>query len=54
MVKFYRKLWRSCTGYHGISLPGEVVAHLNLEFGGMCSLELRDGEVVIRPVKECA
>lgn len=53
MVRFYRKLWRSCQGYHGVSLPLEAVAHLGLESGGMVSIDTTiDGKIIITPVKE--
>jgi len=52
MVRFYRKLWRSCTGYHGISLPCEAVAVLGLEDGGMVNIDATDGKLTITTAKE--
>jgi antitoxin component of MazEF toxin-antitoxin module len=47
LVRFYRKLWRSSAGYHGVSLPIEAVAALGLEFGGHVALDVTEGKIII-------
>jgi len=51
MVRFYRKLWRSISGYHGCSLPIEAAAALGLEFGGMVNIDVENDKIVISRVK---
>ncbi len=51
MVRFFRKLWRSCAGYHGVSLPIEAAAAIGLEFGGMVTVDVENGKIIISKVE---
>jgi hypothetical protein len=52
LVKFFRRLTRAASGYHVVAIPPEAAAHIGLAFGGMVSMELKDGEISIKPVRE--
>jgi len=51
MVRFYRKLWRSISGYHGLSLPAEAAAALGLEAGGYVNIDVENEKITISKVK---
>jgi antitoxin component of MazEF toxin-antitoxin module len=52
LVKFYRKLFRTSQGYHGLAIPAEVAAHIGLSDGGYVALDVENGRIVITPVRE--
>ena len=52
LVKFFRKLYRTSQGYHAVAIPQPAAAALGLEAGGMVRLDVKNGRVVITPVKE--
>jgi hypothetical protein len=51
MVDFFRKLIRTCQGYHSIAVPQEAAAALGLQFGGMTRMSVEGDKITITKLK---